>query len=107
MYASSCERPNSRHRPEAFKCPLSLKADNHPDQISSYNCGDSCPPAPPLSTASDRYGWLCEEFVLARVKPRHARVVKKLMRPPDNNIAEVRLTVLDCELPGYDTDSSV
>jgi hypothetical protein len=41
---------------------LSLKADYHPDQISSYNCGDDCPPAPPLSTASDAYGWLCEEF---------------------------------------------
>jgi hypothetical protein len=23
-------------------------------------------PAPPLSTASDTYGWLCEEFALAR-----------------------------------------
>ena len=35
-----------------------------------------------------------------------ARVVKKHMRPPDNNIAEVRLTVLDCELSGHDTDLS-
>ena len=31
------------------------------------------------------------------------RVVKKLMRPADNNVAEVRLTVLDCELLGHDT----
>ena len=32
---------------------------------------------------------------------RRPRVVKKLMRPPDNNITEIRLTVLDCELcPG-------
>ena len=36
-----------------------------------------------------------------------SRVVKKLMQPPDNSIAEVRLTVLDCELSGHDTDSSV
>jgi hypothetical protein len=32
------------------------------------------------------------------------RVFKILMRPPDNNIAEARLTVLDSELSGYDTD---
>jgi len=32
------------------------------------------------------------------------RVVKKLMRPPDDNIAEVRLSVLDYELSGYCTD---
>jgi hypothetical protein len=43
----------------------------------------------------------------ARSSVLKTRVVKKLMRPPDNNIAEVRLTVLDCELSGHDTDSSV
>jgi hypothetical protein len=37
----------------------------------------------------------------------NARVAKKLKRPPDNGTAEVRLTVLDCELSGYDTDPSV
>ena len=37
----------------------------------------------------------------------YTRVVKKHMRPPDNSTAEVRLTVLDCELSGYDTDPSV
>jgi len=32
---SPSERPNSRHRPEAFKCPLWRKADNHTDHITS------------------------------------------------------------------------
>jgi hypothetical protein len=45
---------------------LSLKADNHPDQISSYKRCDDYPPAPPLSTASYTYGWVCKEFALAR-----------------------------------------
>jgi hypothetical protein len=64
-----CERPNSRHRLGAVKRPLWRKADNHPDQITGYNSCDDCPAAPPLSTASDTYGWLCEEFALARAKP--------------------------------------
>jgi hypothetical protein len=28
----------------------------------------TAPPAPPLSTASDTYGWLCEEFALVAGK---------------------------------------
>jgi hypothetical protein len=62
-----CERPNSRHRPEAVNRPLSLKADNHPDHITSYNCGDDSPPG---TTPFDgqRYVWMAVRRICPRAR---------------------------------------
>jgi hypothetical protein len=62
-----CERPNSRHRPEAVKCPLSLKADNHPNHITGYNSCDDCPAATPL-VGGPRYVWMAVRRICPRAR---------------------------------------
>lgn len=64
----------------------------------------------PITNAIDKTNFramaICQRLNYKRIEYPVTRVVKKLMRPPDDNISAGHPIVLDNELSGYYTDSN-